>query len=309
MNTIVDKVAEAVLYEGYILYPYRASSQKNRERFTFGRVYPEAYSEAQEGAEPFIMKTQCLVRRTGGSASMQGHVRFLHPMAREVCAASPSGEPLEVLTELRVDDRLYQTWHEAVERDVELPAVSLDTRLGRTIEFYFPGTLTDDIIHDANGAIAGVIRRRQHTLAGEIEFDVEPLDSFNGQLSRVTVRVSNLTSMSLSETHDSEQVLLNTLASTHTVLYARDSEFISLTDPPADYSLAATTCENIGTWPVLVGDKEKGECDTMLSSPIILYDYPEIAPESPGDLCDNLEIDEILNFRNPWLKNLSFTSP
>jgi len=35
----------------------------------------------------------------------------------------------------------------------------------------------------------------------------------------------------------------------------------------------------------------------MLSSPIILYDYPAIAPESPGDLFDGLEIDEILTLR------------
>ena len=35
----------------------------------------------------------------------------------------------------------------------------------------------------------------------------------------------------------------------------------------------------------------------MLSSPIILYDYPAIAPESPGDLFDGTEIDEILTLR------------
>ena len=35
----------------------------------------------------------------------------------------------------------------------------------------------------------------------------------------------------------------------------------------------------------------------MLSSPIILYDYPQIAPESPGDLFDGAEIDEILSLR------------
>jgi hydrogenase maturation protease len=35
----------------------------------------------------------------------------------------------------------------------------------------------------------------------------------------------------------------------------------------------------------------------MLSSPIILYDYPQIAPESAGDLFDGAEIDEILTLR------------
>jgi len=37
----LEQIVNAVLYEGYILYPYRSSSKKNRrERFTFGRVYP-----------------------------------------------------------------------------------------------------------------------------------------------------------------------------------------------------------------------------------------------------------------------------
>jgi hypothetical protein len=50
----------------------------------------------------------------------------------------------------------------------------------------------------------------------------------------------------------------------------------------------AADCDNVGTWPVLVGD------DTMLSSPIILEDHPRIAPESPGDLFDGGEIDGLL---------------
>jgi hydrogenase maturation protease len=46
---------------------------------------------------------------------------------------------------------------------------------------------------------------------------------------------------------------------------------------------------------VLVG--EPGQRDTPLASPIILYDYPQIAPESAGDLFDGTEIDEILSLR------------
>jgi hypothetical protein len=39
----------------------------------------------------------------------------------------------------------------------------------------------------------------------------------------------------------------------------------------------------------------------MLSSPITLYDWPQIAPESPGDLFDATEIDEILILRTMTL--------
>ncbi len=81
---LVEKVVNAVLYEGYILYPYRASSKKNRERFTFGRVYPEDYSIAQRGAEPCMMQTECLLRNESKDALVTIGVRFLHPMAREV---------------------------------------------------------------------------------------------------------------------------------------------------------------------------------------------------------------------------------
>ena len=62
-----------------------------------------------------------------------------------------------------------------------------------------------------------------------------------------------------------------------------------------EFQEAAAACRNVGTWPVLAG--EAGERDTVLSSPIILYDYPQIAPESPGDLFDGAEIDEILSLR------------
>jgi hydrogenase maturation protease len=89
--------------------------------------------------------------------------------------------------------------------------------------------------------------------------------------------------------------LLRTLVSTHTILTVRDGKFVSLLDPPDAWREAAAACENVGVWPILVG--APGSTDTMLSSPIILYDYPEIAPESPGDLFDGCEIDEILTLR------------
>ena len=36
----VEQIANAVLYEGYILYPYRASALKNRCRWTIGGLVP-----------------------------------------------------------------------------------------------------------------------------------------------------------------------------------------------------------------------------------------------------------------------------
>src|SRR5882757_1505616 len=78
--SLLDQIVNAVLYEGYILYPYRPSSKKNQQRFTFGRVYPQDYSVAQNGAEPFVMQTECLMRCTAEAPSLEVNVRFLHPM-------------------------------------------------------------------------------------------------------------------------------------------------------------------------------------------------------------------------------------
>jgi hydrogenase maturation protease len=88
---------------------------------------------------------------------------------------------------------------------------------------------------------------------------------------------------------------MHTLASTHTILGVREGEFVSLLDPPEALRETAASCRNAGTWPVLVG--VEGERNMMLSSPIILYDYPQVAPESGGDLFDATEIDEILTLR------------
>jgi len=88
---------------------------------------------------------------------------------------------------------------------------------------------------------------------------------------------------------------MRSLVSAHTLLGVADGQFVSLLEPPEELKALATSCENIGAWPVLVG--AEGVRDTMLASPIILYDYPQIAPESPGDLFDGTEIDEILALR------------
>ena len=57
---MVDKIARAVLYEGYVLYPYRPCV-KTHQRWTFGGLYPRTWSDAQAGTDPWITQTECLV--------------------------------------------------------------------------------------------------------------------------------------------------------------------------------------------------------------------------------------------------------
>src|SRR5208283_4646826 len=91
-SALVDGIVKAVLYEGYMLYPYRPSSVKNQQRFNFGVIYPRAYSEAQGGTEAWTMQTQCLVLG-GDRAHCEIRVRFLRMVERTVGRVlTPSSE-------------------------------------------------------------------------------------------------------------------------------------------------------------------------------------------------------------------------
>ena len=276
---LVDKIVKAVLYEGYILYPYRASSKKNqRERFTFGRVYPRQYSDAQNGREPCVMQTECLVRNESHDASLEISVRFLQPLAREACrATAPVAEASDALA-------LQQVWLEAIEREVNLSPITLNAPTKQLHEFTFPAATSVD---DA-------ITRRSEMICGRIELETQVIEE---AVVKISVRIFNETPVTAELIDNQDAVLMRTFASTHTILHAPGGEFVSLLDPEPEYLDLAKACRNIGTWPVLAGDKQKHERDAMLSSPIILYDYPQIAPESAGDLFDSTEIDELLTLR------------
>jgi hypothetical protein len=109
---------------------------------------------------------------------------------------------------------------------------------------------------------------------------------------QLTVRIINSTPWQSDDPSSRQHVVRQSMISTHTILRVTGGEFISLLETPERYRKAAEACENIKTWPVLAG--EDGERHTMLSSPIILYDYPQISPESRGNYYDATEIDELL---------------
>jgi hypothetical protein len=281
----VDKIAQAVLYEGYILWPYRRSALKNQQRWTFGGVYPELHSKARGGDDPWVMQTQVLLRNEGAATVSVG-VRFLHVVERTVCRVGPAG--LEPVDELEVGGERHVSWDEAVERELRADGLVV-AALGEApavVPIAIPEGREEEPLVEPDGRQAGAIVRRYRSLAGSIEIAA---DGAGDRLARLTVRIANTTPWPGGRREDA---LRQTLCSTHTVLEAANGEFVSLTDPPADLLAAAERCENIGTWPVLVG--EEGDRHTLLSSPIILSDYPQIAPESPGDLFDGGEIDQLL---------------
>ena len=85
----VRRIADAVLYEGYVLWPYRRSALKNQRRWTFGGVYPNAHTAAHPD-DPCVMQTQCL-REGDGGPRLEVRVRFLHVVERRVARLTASG--------------------------------------------------------------------------------------------------------------------------------------------------------------------------------------------------------------------------
>jgi hypothetical protein len=297
----VDKIAKALLYEGYMLYPYRPSSVKNQQRWNFGVLCPQSYSEAQNGTEAWTMQTECLVE---GSAltGLEVRVRFLQLAARSVgeltrpvSELSPNEAPeFRRVERLTVNGHVYQPWQEAVEREVILPEWNLDALIQAPVShsFIFPAGKEFEYLRDGQSPITCMIIREQSALQGMIETRGERVGD---HLFKLSIRIRNRTPFASAQQASRGDALLISLISTHTVLGVQDGRFVSLLAPPEPLAEMAASCKNIGAWPVLVG--EEGQCDTMLSSPIILYDYPQIAPESGGDLFDGTEIDEILSLR------------
>jgi hypothetical protein len=252
----VRAIADAVLYEGYLLWPYRRSATKNQRRWTFGGVFPRAHSERHPD-DRWQMRTECLLESDGG---FDVSVRFLQVVARQVMR---DGEPVD---ELVAGGDRHLSWDEAVER--ELGAGPIAIAAGSTTEQLEGGSIV----------------RSWQELRGAVDVAVQPVAD---GVRRVSVAVSNTTPW---DGDDREAALRRTFCSTHAVLRATGgAAFVSQTDPPAHLRGAAAECRNEGAWPVLVEGRE-----VVLASPIILEDHPRIADESPGDLFDGGEIDQLL---------------
>ncbi|MEV4097995.1 hypothetical protein [Streptosporangium saharense] len=284
------QVADTVLYEGYLLYPYRASAAKNQTRWQFGVLVPPAYTAT---AEPSSCQTECLLQ-AGEGATVHVRLRFLHLVARTVERLDDDGEHRPVPS-LTVGGETHLTFDEAVERECEavLPLAELLTA-ERTVEAGFPGGRTAQPLLTPSGQTVGRVVREHLPVEATVRIGAERLAG-PYETVRLRVRVENVCGWEPGTGAGRDDALRRSPIAAHTLLAVTGGEFLSLFDPPEWAGEAARACRNLHTWPVLVGDPER--CDAVLSAPIILYDHPAIAPESPGDLFDATEIDEILSLR------------
>ncbi|WP_338894926.1 hypothetical protein WBG99_03540 [Streptomyces sp. TG1A-60] len=293
---LARQVADAVLFEGYVLYPYRASAAKNRLRWQFGVLVPPGWGAECE--EHDFQHTECLMEPKAG-ATLSVEVRFLHARRRTVQRARPDGG-FDTVAELRLDDRVLVPWDEGREERVEVVA-SVDELLGDGVTHAFrrPAQEGTAPVLDAAGRTVGRLVRRCEGISGTIRLSARELDGPYRAL-RLTAVVENTSDWKPGgRGADRDEALPHSLMATHLLMALSSGSFLSMTDPPEWAKGAVAACRNLHTWPVLAG--EPGRADLVLSSPIILEDHPAIAPESPGALYDATEIDEILALRTAAL--------
>jgi hypothetical protein len=274
-------VADAVLFEGYILYPYRPTAIKNQQRWTFGGLFPEGVA-----GESSFCETEVLLEG-GKNAAVDIFIRFLHTQRRQIIG--PDGMPTPSLD---IDGKLHLSWDEAVLRQTTLRNLPLRELVRAPCKESFrfrEERMVEDLRSEA-GRTVGAATRSCEALKFALEARAEALAD---DLYRLRVSLRNMTPLARASSRAEAQRVA--LLSTHFLLVARDAKFVSLLEPPKELAAAAAACKQSGLWPVLAG--APGERDVVLASPIILYDHPKIAPESKGEFFDSTEIDEMLALR------------
>ncbi|MGE5695261.1 MAG: hypothetical protein ACM4D3_08475 [Candidatus Sericytochromatia bacterium] len=274
----VRAVADAVLYEGYLLYPYRANSRKNQSRWQFGVLGPPGAEERGIG-ENSMLSAEVLV--DGDTASLSVVVRFLQLQRRTAERVVGDGG-FESVDELSAEGRTWLTWDEAVEHELSFgPFAIADVEAGQTIPlFVADGT-------DIEPVDGGRLVRSRRPLRGQLRLTAQ----VNEGIARVTMEIRNTGAPPA----DKDDAIATSFIGTHLIAHAIDGQFVSLLDPPPSAAGAAAACRQHRCFPVLAGPAD--ERDLVLVSPIILYDHPEIAEQSDGALYDSTEIDEILTLR------------
>ncbi|MEZ0095825.1 hypothetical protein [Streptacidiphilus sp. EB129] len=290
------RIADTMLFEGYVLYPYRASAAKNRARWQFGVLVPPAWVEA--GCEPSLQRTECLLEpRRAGALSLE--VRFLRAQRRTVEAAGPGGSFRAVPT-LELPDRVLVPWDEGVEERIplELPLDRLLAPDGVRIPVERAAVEETELVRQQDATVGRLLRRREAVHA-ELRVRAVALDG-PSRVVRLSVEVENTSPWRPEPSgRDREAALPHALIGVHVLLAADGGRFLSMTDPPEWAAHEVKQCRNRHAWPVLAGSD--GAEDVMLACAIILEDHPRIAPESPGGFFDATEIDEMLALRTATL--------
>lgn len=281
-------IANAVLYEGYLLYPYTASATKNQYRWQFGVIAPRDDAGAGSG-EPSFAQAEVLFE-PDGTAEIAVQLRFLHVEERRIEEARGDGfVPVDTLA---VDGATHLTFDEAVERDVNLE-FTVSSASHRVAPIAIGDSERIETIRDAANVRRGRIVRQSHALHGTLAVDCAPVPG-EDRLWKLRLRVENLSQVVAARQRSG--VMRTAFLSAHALLSIDNGRFLSAIDPPEEAREASAALENRHVWPVLVGESagDAHGAKLVLASPIILYDFPTVAERSERDAYDGTEIEELL---------------
>ena len=232
-------VADAVLFEGYSLYPYRPSSKKNASRWQFGVVAPRAFAEG-DGGDPWWFEAQCLVAGAQPGARLQGKLRFLRIRSRRVLAPEP-------VQSIDIGGRLLVSWDEAEVHEVDFGGALDDAVLA----FELPGDVEIESVAREGGGHTVRVERRRIPVAAQVRVMLEPIAA-ERPLVRLVVRVENHTRWTPGGARD--DAMAASLLGAHLLLEVTGGSFVSLIDPPEWAQQAAAACKNVRVFPVLAGE-------------------------------------------------------
>jgi hypothetical protein len=293
-------IADAVFYEGYLLYPYTATSSKNKLRWQFGVVVPKA-AEAAGTGEHAHQQTEVLFE-CGANAQIELLFRFLQVQARTVEART--GDAFTPVVSLTVGGTAHLAFDESIEREV---AATYRPVAGApaSVPFAFGGARNVEDLRDADGAVVGRVVRERWPVTGRLSLEATLIANVRPPLAaaasadrtvwRLRVRAENASDVVAAS--ERGVVVRTAFVSAHTLLAITDGAFWSPIDAPEPALAARASAVNEHTWPVLVGNPHADEqrAPMLLSSPIVLADFPQIAAQTNADAFDGTEIDELLN--------------
>jgi hypothetical protein len=285
------EVADAVLFEGYLLYPYRANDAKNTVRWQFGVLAPPAFVDLDPSERSFL-QSECILE--GPDVTITVAVRFLQVQRRVVeewrAGAYTPVESLDVgaATYLPCDEAVV------VEREIRVVLPGL-AEVAERVEIAVDGAATSEVLIDSD-AVAGQLSRSRQPLTAVLTIDARPLPGPYG-VRRLRLRLHNHTPWATTDTEapDRPEALRHSLVAAHVLTAAERGAFMSQIDPSEWARGYVEENEQVGCFPVLAGPP--GARDLMLASPIILYDHPQVAPESEMEFFDATEMDEMLTLR------------
>ena len=174
--------------------------------------------------------------------------------------------------------QLWTSFDEAVEHHCDVVDLGIDELAGgggpRVKELNWGAALETEPVSAGGGRAAGRLVRQRWPVSGRLSAVGERSDG-PYPLAKVTIRVDNTTAWA-GPADSRDDVMRRSLVAVHLLMAIDGGRFVSMLDPPEFARFAVSTCVNTGAFPVLVSD------DVVLSSPIILYDLPAVAPESHG---------------------------